>query len=270
MTIILSSSGDNAEAYFLHSHPVSKTPMATLLSLPLELRSQIYLDTLSRHPDQPPTDRQILSDEPISSFWGFSFPPALLFANKQIHAEVKHVFYGKNTWVMVASMQQTSNTLPPTAAIPYVRTALLKIHLDARKNSFPIQYKIDENCRMLCRIPTLQALRIECAENTSLPVYPVERDRYFPLHKYSAISLSSYLERNPHMREAMNECLWGILDTDQALVSALLQPLLALPGTCSLRKGDICVERGDVVRARILERAFSNCLDAVIALRLSP
>ena len=243
--------------------------MATLLSLPLELRSQIYLDTLSRHLDQPPAGRQIPNDDSIPSFWELSFPPALLFANKQIHAEVKHVFYGKNTWVMATSMEKTSHALPPTAAIPYVRTALLKIHLDAL-HSFRQswnRYNIDENCRMLCRIPTLQTLRIECAENTLLSVYPIECAPYYPLHSHSAIS--SYLKRSPEMREHMNECLWDFLETDQEVVSMLLQPLLALPSTCSLRKGDICVEKRDMIRARILERAFSNCLDAVIALRLT-
>lgn len=72
------------------------------------------------------------------------------------------------------------------------------------------------------------------------------------------------------MRDPVYERLWGFLTSDQALVSRVLQPLLTLPGTCSLQKGDICVERRDVIRSMILERAFPNCLDAVIALRLSP
>ncbi len=54
----------------------------------------------------------------------------------------------------------------------------------------------------------------------------------------------------------MNECLSDFLTSDQALVSRVLQPLLTLPGTCSLQKGDVCVERRDVIRSRILERAF--------------
>ena len=245
--------------------------MATLLSLALELRSQIYLDTLSLQLDKPRTDRRKFDDHLMTSFWEFSFPPALLFTNKQIYAEARHIFYGKNTWVMpAASMQRTANTLPPTAAIPFVRTALLKIFLEPGRHSpdVTVRNSIDVNCRILCRITNLQALRIECAEDTSFPFYPIKRAPIYPFHSQSAIS--GYLERSPGMTDLMNECLWDFLDSDQALVSMVLQPLLTLPGTCSLQKGDICVEKRDVIMSRILERAFSNCLDAVIALRLSP
>ena len=67
----------------------------------------------------------------------------------------------------------------------------------------------------------------------------------------------------------MNDCLWGFLISDQTVMSKLLQSLLSLPGTCSLQKGPICVERRNLMRARILKKAFSNRLDAVMALRLS-
>ena len=53
-------------------------------------------------------------------------------------------------------------------------------------------------------------------------------------------------------------------------MAKLFKPLLVLPGTCRLQKGDICVKSRNVMRARVLETAFSSCLDAVIALRLSP
>lgn len=244
--------------------------MANLLSLPLELRSQIYLDTLNPHLSEPLTDLQILNDDPIPSYWKLSFPPALLFVNKQINAEAKHVFYGKNTWVMTATVQRACNTLPPAAAFPYVQTALLKIHFHAGRSfqASMIRNSIDEGCRMLSRMHTLRALRIECAENRSWPAYPIRKAPNYPLHSYSAIS--SYLEWKPEMSGPMNDCLWGYLTSDQTLVSDLLQPLLALPGNCSLQKGDICVESRDMVLASILGKAFSNCLDAVIALRHSP
>lgn len=159
------------------------------------------------------------------------------------------------------------------AAIPYVRTALLKIYLvagiaDRSLDELITHNRIDEKCYMLCRINTLQALRIECAEDTSMSASAYANASNFPLLTHAAIS--SYLERHPEMRHGMNECLWGFLDSDQAIVSRLLQPLLGLPGTCSLQKGDICVDRRDAMRARILELALSNCLDAVMALRLSP
>lgn len=243
--------------------------MATLLSLPLELRLQIYLDTLSPHLDDPPTDIQILNDDPAPSYWNFSFPSALLFANKQIYVEAQHVFYGKNTWVMTASRQRTYNSLPPAAALPYIRTALLRIYLDARHlfQTSTIRDSVDENCRMLSRINTLRALRVECAEDRSLPSFSIKHAPNYPLHSYSAIY--SYLERKPEARGPLNDCLWGYLISDQTHMSKLLQPLFALPDTCSLQKGHICIGTRDLMRARILEKAFSNCLDAVMALRLS-
>lgn len=123
---------------------------------------------------------------------------------------------------------------------------------------------------MLSGIDNLCTLQIECAEDRLMLNCPVAKilDYSYPLHNLAAIS--SYLERRPEMRHSMNECLWGLLDSDQELVSRLLQPVLGLPGTCRLQKGNICVDRRDVMRARIRERAFSNCLDAVMALRLSP
>ena len=123
---------------------------------------------------------------------------------------------------------------------------------------------------MLSRIDNLCTLQVECVEDRLMLNYPVANvhDYSYPLHNLAAIS--SYLERRPEMRHSINECLWGLLDSDQELLSWLLQPLLGLPGTCRLQKGDICVDRRDVMRARIRERAFSNCLDAVMAFRPSP
>lgn len=90
---------------------------------------QISRATLSLHLDRPSlTERQNFNDDPITSLWESSFPSTLPLANKQTYAEAKHIFYGKNTWVMVASVQRTYNTLPPTAAVPYVRTALSRIY----------------------------------------------------------------------------------------------------------------------------------------------
>lgn len=249
--------------------------MANLLALPLELRSQIYLDTLIPQQDQPPTERQILNEDPISSLWEFSFPPALLFVNQQIYAEVKHIFYGKNTWTMTASMQRTHNTLPPTAAVPYLRSAHLKIHLDRgsrgiRGSSFierTVRDRIDQNCLLLYNVSALQTLQISCVETRSLPKDPLDRVPSFCFVSSSAICC--YLSRHPEMWESLDRCLWDYLGRDQALVSKLLQPLLNLPGPFRVLKGEICVDRRDVLRARILERAFSNCVDAVIALRRS-
>ena len=244
--------------------------MTNLLSLPLELRFQIYSDTLSPHLDVSLTDQLGLSFAAIPSTWELSFPSSLLLANKQIHAEAKCIFYGKNTWIMTASTQRTSNTLPPLAAIPYVRSALLKFHLIACRlfQEIAIQNCVEESCRMLSKIGNLCTLQIECAEDRLIPSCPVANVPDYPLHNLAAIS--SYLERRPEMRHSMNECLWGLLDSDQELVSRLLQPLLGLPDTCRLQKGHICVDRRDVMRARIRERAFLNCLDAVMALRPSP
>lgn len=244
-----------------------KVTMTNLLSLPLELRFHIYSDTLSRHADLSLTDQLTV----ISSTWEFSFPSSLLLANKQIHAEAKCIFYGKNTWIMTASMHRTPNALPPLAAIPYVRTARLTFHLITyRVPENAIQNCVDDSCRMLRKIDNLCTLQIECTEDRLLLNRPVASvpDYSYPLDNLAAIT--SYLERRPEMRHSMNECLWGQLDSDQELMSRLLQPLLGLPGTCKLQKGDICVDRRDVMRARIRERAFSNCLDAVMALRLSP
>lgn len=239
--------------------------MATLLSLPLELRSQIYLDALSPHLDEPFTQGQTLNDSPVTSSWNLSFPLALLVTNQQIYAEAKHIFYGENAWVMRASVQPTRNTLPPKAAIPYVRRALLKIYMDAKRPflGMAIGQVIDSSCRMLCRMQALQTLRIECAKSEFIPLYPIERASH-----YSAIS--GYLEGHPEFRQRVEECLWGFLNCEQPLVSKLLQPLLTLPGTCSLQKGEMCFKRRDVMRARISERAFADCLDAVIALRVPP
>lgn len=246
--------------------------MANLLALSLELRFQIYLDTLIPQQDQPPTERQILNEDPISSLWEFSFPPALLFVNQQIYAEVKHIFYGKNTWTMTASMQRTHSTLPPTAAVPYLRSAHLKIHLDrngrgASDRSFverTVRDRIDQNCLLLYNVSALQTLQISCAETRSLPKYLM--DNYYVV---SPSAICCYLSRHPEMRESIDECLWDYLASDQALVSKLLQPLLNLPGTLRVLKGEIYVDIPDVMRARITERAFSNCVDAVIALRRS-
>lgn len=243
--------------------------MATLLSLPLELRSQIYLDTLSPRPDEPFTEAHMLNGSPVTSSWNLSFPPALLLTNKQIHAEAKHDVYGKNAWVMRASTQRTHNSLPPAAAIPLVRRAILKIYMDP-ESPLPDSRNVivDSICRMLCQMPALQTLRIECAENGFVPPYPIEQAPYYPFYSYSAIA--TFMERRPEFRGCMNEYVWGLEASERTLVSKLLEPLLTLPGTCSLQIGEIRIERRDLLKARILEGAFARGLHAVIALRSRP
>ena len=82
-------------------------------------------------------------------------------------------------------------------------------------------------------------------------------------------TISTYIERNPEMPNSNYEHLWGLLESDEELMSRLVQPLLGLPGKCRLQKGNIWAVNLDYKGARVLERAFSDCLDAVIALRPS-
>lgn len=60
-----------------------------LLDLPLELRDRIY--------------RELLSTEKarIKGRQGFSLTPAILRANKQLHAETSTILYKENTWVLL-------------------------------------------------------------------------------------------------------------------------------------------------------------------------
>ena len=195
---------------------------------------------------------------PIPGIWELSFPSSLLLANKQIYAEARHIFYGNNTWIITLSMvmQPICNTLPPLAAIPYVRTALLRFHLVVGLHPIQVmQNFVSEACHILSRINGLRTVQVQRADTTFM----------FP--DYATIS--NYIDRRPEMRHSMNERHWDLLESDQEIMFRLLQPLFGLPGTCRIERGNFCVNRQDLTRKRILEWAFSNCLDAVIALRPS-
>lgn len=140
-------------------------------------------------------------------------------------------------------MYLISNALPPLAAIPYIRTAILKDIIVAG-DTFQepaIRDRIDEKCRMLCEITNLRTVKTESAQI------------YFTFGFSNDAFISNFLKRRP-----------GICD--QETMSRLLQPFLELPRTCRLQKGNFCDTDQDLIKVSILE-TFSSCLDAVMALR---
>ena len=224
--------------------------MTSFLSLPMEIRFQIYRELRSFN---SPTIKSPIRDE-SNGYCSFGFHSRILETNSQISSEAKEVFYGENYWTFFASQRNDFSSIlfrmePMVLTLPFIRKAHIRFAMtpwlfrvssggSRAGDGEKIQRNVREICQVLLRAPTLRTLKIIWTETSTTSFFP----------KWGKISIA------PVVRDRIFEAL---------------QPLIALPTTIELRKSLIMVLYRNGIHVEGMEIAFSECVDEVVTLRHS-
>ncbi|MCJ1454161.1 hypothetical protein MMC28_004511 [Mycoblastus sanguinarius] len=266
--------------------------MPTFLSLPLEIRFQIYRETQSPAPtparihDSDRSDHEFLPAFKLSKrlintgYWDYKFPALLLLVNRQICAEAKAIFYGENSLVFVASPANARRTFLPDFTLSYLRKVHIRYEMDMSilvlqtlltgAPHSPAVLHVTEFVNFIARNKSIQSCQISWVERSS-EAGPNKRTSFAPMKeaRLEHAEIAEYLRHHPGMTPHLRDYFWDQLEFAQTIFPGFLQPLGGIPRTCALLKGNIAVEGFGYLVSRALEKAFSNCLDAVVALRES-
>ena len=241
--------------------------MSNLLSLPIELRFQIYRDLRSL------SSVKLRCNGVVIGYCAFGFKPAILAASQQIHDEARQIFYNDNVWTFFASATYKA-TMPELSGFRSIQKAQIDFSMytwlfmqahDVPFNerfygsSSNLRANLTTICKTLASAPMLRTVDIVWLENA--PIMG---------HSFSNCFIGCHYPCNRQVESGKwrSHC-WEQVSVMQQHISKILQPLCLLPSTCALRKAMILVTCNSGKRARMMEVAFENCLVAVIALRSS-
>ena len=230
--------------------------MAGFLSLPTEIRYQIYRGLLSH--------RRIEQKNSCSTFTYQTFGkcPAILLVNRQTNQEAMRVIYGDHTWVLYASSRGPPLFGPLQFAQEYIRKIIISFKLYDRLFLLSSRQGTDIHlrsfvgmiCSFLANAPALKHVELRWEED------------------------SDTLYKNPF--RGPESCVWPLcpvktpkthvwdhVNQVQDAVTKVLTPISQLPMSCTIRKGPISVTNCKDLCIWPMELGFSNVVDAVIALR---
>ena len=223
--------------------------MPSFLSLPIEIRFQIYreLRSLKSPTIKPP----VPDDSNVFGYCSFGFQSRILETNRQISCEAKEVFYGENYWTFFASQKHPFSSVlfrmePMVMILRYIRRAHIRFAmfhwlfwescgLDRVVNGDTVRTNVKEICQVLLMASTLRTVKIIWTETCT--IWPTLRGT------------------EPH--------------SVRSLILDVLRPLLGLPTKVELQKSNIMIAYRNGVKALEMELDFSECVDEMIALHRS-
>ena len=218
--------------------------MSSFLSLPVEIRFQIYRELRSL---KSPTIKSPSTDEDNAlGYCSFAFQSRILETASQISAEAKEVFYGENFWTFFASHRNHHifSIRPMVLILPFIRKAHIRFAMFRwllwescgifrSADGDKIRANVKEICELLLAAPNLRTVKIIWTETYILP----------PTKCWKCTPRCSVRE----------------------LILEVLRPLISLPLTSELQKSIIMVAYRNGVKASEMELDFSECVDWVIA-----
>ena len=223
--------------------------MTSFLSLPLEIRWQIYRELRSFK--SPLIQSPFPDDYNGLGYCSFGFQSRILETCRQISHEAKEVFYGENYWTFFASLRSYFSSIifqtPPMILIlPFIKKAHIRFGmfhwlfwescgLDQRACGDLIRTNVKEICLVLRTAPALRTIKIIWTETYSIS------PRLGPTDLHSV----------------------------RSLIFELLRPLIALPTTSDIQKSNVVVAYRNGLRVTGMELEFSECVDEVICLHHS-
>ena len=226
--------------------------MPTFLSLPAEIRFQIYRELRSfKSPLIKSPFQNESSDSNAFGYCSFGFCSRILETNHQISSEAKEVFYGENYWTFFASQNNCFSSIlfevePLILILPFIRKAHIRLAmlrwlywesrgLGLKQLGDIIKANLKSICQVLLAAPNLRTVKIIWTETCA--ILP-------PLREKGARSVRS-------------------------LIFEVLRPLSGLPRTSKLQKSNIMAAYWNGVKASEMEREFSDCVDEVITIHRS-
>lgn len=234
---------------------VQSTPAPTMfpfLSLPLELRIQIYRELRS-------FNSPLIESEGIAlGYCSFGFQSRILEINRLISYEAKEVFYGENYWTFFVSISMPPvafRILTMTLPMAFIRKAHIRfamfewIFLQIHYFNFGIlcpSYAraliacVDMICHTLTDAPALRVVKLIWTET-------------------AALRWSFWANMTPDPCPASK-----LFRHVRGLIAEVLRPLVALQPTCDLERSHTVVSYMDGVRATAMETAFAECVDEVV------
>ena len=240
---------------YLYRHPIpsihwiSTAVMASFLSLPIEIRFQIY--RWLRSYKSPLIKRRLTDDSRVLGYCSFGFQSRILETNRLVCSEAKEVFYGGNYWTFFVSQWPGFSSVlfqiePMVLVLPFIRKAHIRFAMlewlswnscGIKQSAWGdvIKASVREICLVLLTASTLRTVKVIWTETctTMSDLLPLMRMRY--------------------------------RDRVPSLIFEVLQPLIDLPKTSELQKSDIMVAYSGGIKANEMELDFSECVDEVIA-----